>query len=240
MTRDIVGTFGMHGDEKSPLLLQSWFDEHNIPFVGPVHEEAWEEDVRFIDRDPNRIFGESTEAVDEQAKERFKQAVEGADVVIDVHSFRMDGEPMVLQLADWPLPHSQHVWDIRAEGMTGTSGDFLQSQGVTVIPVEIPSTPCLTRRHLRTTKRILNDIRKGRFVKPRRRVTRAVVNADHNGVFVPRVSIGDKVSRGDRLGVVKNSEDHVVRSPCEGVVGQLRPQDHVTEANSVAGVERDI
>jgi predicted deacylase len=237
MTQDIVGTFGMHGDENSPLLLQGWFDEHGIPFVGPVHEEAWEEDKRFIDRDPNRIFGEDTDAVDQHAKERFKQAVEGVELVIDVHSFRMDGEPMVLQLGDWPLPRSQHVWDIRAEDMTGTSGEFLQSRGITVIPVEIPSAPCLTRRHLTMTRRILDDIVNDCRVEPQRRVARTVVDADHSGVFVPRVKIGDEVSKGERLGVVKNRENHGVHSPSDGLVGQLRPQDHVRVGNSVAGIE---
>lgn len=240
MTRDAVAIYGVHGDEKSPVRLLDWLQTKNIAVEGPLNKKAWWKDKRCVDHDLNRVFGKDKAGYEERLKQSIIDLVKPYDTIIDLHSFRMQGEPMLIKLNDQDLPEADHVWDVRTSDISGTMCGYFAQQGKKCFPVELPDQEVLRKKHVEDAKRIIRDVIQNKVRDYADAVARTVIEAPFQGTFIPRRDVGVRVDEGDVLGIVAADRSERIHAPHNGRIGQIQLQRDIQRGESLCGLETSI
>lgn len=237
MGSDIAAVYGVHGDEKTPTLLLDWLRNHDISVIGPVNPRAWAENKRCIDEDLNRVFDKPCTGYESTLKPRILQRLRAYETIIDLHSFRMRGNTMLLRVASHPMPSCESVWDARTSDISGTLTGYMAREGKRCYPIELPAVKAVSQRHLDTAKKIILDVQAHCFTDATQPFKRTVIDAPRPGLFKPYVDIGDQVAEGDIVGCIQGTDITVVNAPRTGRIGQVQLARTVSADESLCGIQ---
>ena len=242
---------GVHGDERSSLLIQHVLEERGVPegsinLVGPVNEAAWRNDTRYIDEDLNRTFPDPDGSTYESRLAReLVDIVEDMDVVIDMHTFRMTTKLTVVQTKRTELVKyfgPDIVWHIDREEdyndeFERTLGLNLALNGTDNFVVELPPVEEISQQMVdRCINGVYNVIT--REHPPRKDIpeyTRFKFQAPFSGIFMPDHDIMTGVKEGERIGTLFSSTTHseVIRAAEQGVLMQRRHQSWIERGETI-------
>jgi predicted deacylase len=267
---------GLHGDETGSLVV---IDElrRSLPptLTGTLDLVCGANALALLSRtresfvdatDMNRAFDSDLDITPTHRAARvLLEFVDGANAVIDLHSFALETPPlgicvaptvdafernMALMRAFSPL-QAWHIVPIGDDARyRGALGVALTARRIPFIAIELDDPQTVHDEDITACVhgivRVLAHLGmcspKEERVAPFPLFTRKPVRAQHTGVFTPQMTLGASVHEGDLLGTVRlvpEGTEHNVVAPCTGVVMQrLRRQFvQVTEELAAIGVE---
>lgn len=242
---------GVHGDERSSLLIQHVLEERGVPvgtlhLIGPVNEAAWRNDTRFIDEDLNRTYPEPDGTTYEsRLAQSLIDLVEPMDVVIDMHTFRMTTKLTVVQTKRSELVkyfEPDLIWFIdpdedHNEEFERTLGLNLALNGTENFVVELPPVEEITEPMIeRCISGVYNVITQDHTPRDTIPVyTRYKYQAPFSGIFMPDHAIMTEIREGHVIGSLFSSTTHSVEVKAEdsGMLLQRRHQSWIESGETV-------
>ena len=229
----VVLLVGVHGDERSPLLVTENIKESKVSKgtleIVKVNNLALKQNKRFVDSDLNRVFpGRENGDHEERLAFKLSSFLKGADLVIDLHCFHSKTKLTCIQFNDFDenveVFGPEQIWQISSE-FDGSIGVELSKLGIENFAIEMNCLSNLRQGEVSSVaKRIIAVLIKNELaVKTlRKTLSRNKVVSQSKGLFVARVSPGKSVIKGEVLGhVLVGSRKVAVKSPLNGEVMQV-------------------
>lgn len=242
---------GVHGDERSSLLVQHVLEERGVPegtlqLIGPVNEAAWRNGTRYIDEDLNRTFPDPDGTTYESRLAReLIDIVKPLDIVIDMHTFRMTTNLTVVQTRRSELIQyfgPDLVWHIdrdedHNEEFERTLGLNLALNGTENFVVELPPVEEISQSMVdRCISGVYNAITKEHPPKTEiPEYTRYKYQAPFTGIFMPEQKIMTEVSEGTPVGTLFSSTTHSeeIVSEDDAMLLQRRHQSWIEQGETI-------
>lgn len=248
---------GMHGDEKTPLLIASKLKDIKLTkgslhiFLG-VNQLAHKLGKRFVDADLNRSFpGKKDGNLEERIAAKLIKELEKMDLVIDLHDFEMETPLLAIQFKEKDefveLFNPEQVWLLKPgneKDFSTALGPLLTQKGIENFAVEMNKI-----QHFMDTKRVLQGFKSifrrlgmldGKHCKGNpKKFARQAVTATRSGIFLPKKTPSEKINKGDAIGEIISLKDlsaEEVRAPKDGVLMQVRRQSVVKTGDDIFAI----
>lgn len=249
--KKVAVTYGVHGDERSSLLLVKKIQAAKIPNAnidihGPINKEAWNHGKRYIDSDLNRIFDGSGKGHEATLVKPTLELLKEYDLVIDIHTFRMKS-----LLTSVNFGHNNYasslpvdiVWDVEDKTRyKGTLATQLEKRGTPTLILELSSIASIDNmqieRATHAIKTFLLSFPENIHRTNTQHYKRHLLETKKEGVFVPKAKLMSYVQRGTILGEIHSSKTDtiVINAPCSGTLMQVRHRGWIPSGGSVAAI----
>ena len=246
-------TYGVHGDERSSILLAKKLQQLTLPKTeidihGPINKEAWYQGKRYIDNDLNRIFDESGTGYEATLVDPLVSLLSQYDLLIDIHTFRMQSLLTSVNFGYNDYASSlpvDIVWDVdNKEKYDGTLATRMEREGVPTLVLELSSINVIDQRQIDRAEHAIRTFIHS-FPKTQRKIRnqhfeRKLLETNKAGVFTPTAKLMSYVDKGTVLGKIHESltETHIIKAPCEGTLMQIRHKGWIPRKGSVAAIGR--
>lgn len=245
---------GVHGDERSSLLIQHVLEERGTPtgtlhLVGPVNEAAWRNGTRYIDEDLNRTYPEPDGSTYEsRIAQDLLDLVAPMDVVIDIHTFRMTTQLTVVRTSRTEYVkyfRPDIIWHIEAdkegnEEFEKTLGLNLALDGTDNFVVELPPVEEISESMIeRCIDGVLNVVTEAEQAAQNIPVySREKYPAPFTGIFMPDHAIMTRVDEGERVGTLFSSTTHSeeIETADDGILLQRRHQSWIERGETIYAI----
>ncbi len=232
-TPRIVILTGVHGDEKSPLLVAEQLkklkvNRGKLEIVG-VNNKALRLNKRFVEKDLNRVFpGKPNGCHEEKLAFKLASFLKDTDLVIDLHCFHSKTCITAIQFKDFDknvkIFDPEQVWNV-SNGYDGAIGVELSKLGVEGFGVELNCLANLRNKEidLVVSKLVAVLLHNGLGLELLSKgLIRHRVVCKGEGLFIPFVSPLEKVSEGQIVGeILRGSNKNPIPSPISGEVMQV-------------------
>ncbi len=233
------------------------------PALNPLGIDSITRGIPTFDLDMNRIFpGNDEGPVQEQIAARIVRDLSGADLCIDIHAsnifLREIPQVRVSETtAEKLLPYARrlninYVWiHAAATVLESTLAHTMNMAGVPTLVVEMGVGMRITLEYGNQLVDgifcLMKDLGMwdGPVIEPREPIISTdgqvgFVNANHSGIFIPKVEHWEHIRQGEMIGEILNPlegrVEEVLFAPCDGMVFTLREYPIVNSGSLIARV----
>ncbi len=233
------------------------------PALNPLGIDSITRGVPMFDLDMNRIFpGSEDGQVQEQIAARIVKDLSGADLCIDIHAsnifLREIPQVRVSQMtAEKLLPYAKrlnidYIWiHAAATVLESTLAHTMNAAGVPTLVVEMGVGMRITPKYgdqlVDGIFCLMSDlgIWDGPVVTPKKPIVSrdgqvGFINADHPGIFIPKVEHWRHIRKDEVIGEILNplegKVEEILRAPFDGMVFTLREYPVVSSGSLIARV----
>jgi predicted deacylase len=230
-----------------------------------LRDRTWKDHI-----DLNRIFpGKADEGLTHLIASKLTEELKQMDLVIDIHNeefhapviglFMNDGSKNVkessLKFLKEFAPHV--IWEIKEDKFSNALGPFLSRNGIPNFAIEMSSLEFLKPNELSKVKIGLEKVFSTLGIidskESHKKIKKAIpvvswkkIISEDSGIFIPLVSILQKVHKGQKVGRLTSTDlinFSFIKSPIDGIVIHVSPTRFVDtgdELISIGKIERWI